>query len=755
MDADIQADADQTLEAELDAAFPAPGEVSGAVVDCFADLPRTFREQWDLVADIDPETLVERVEEDFENEPDLRREILTSYLAQRLGYTRLFHRRESLVTEPLWDLLLAENFAQLDAYDRDILWMIAASTRRVRTYIEPRAAVAAIAIWRHDDGERRRFAELLLRRKSLWLDDGWLYDLVRTLARRAHELEVNESRRLLALARTQLEGGFADTVAHMGGFFFIRRYDHWYVGSARKNLINACDEAALASPFKNQAWLDLMVDAAVSKDLTHVWLERPVQAAIRLACLHDPEREERLRHFDRRCLYEADHPRLRALYETELVALRRGDARVGAWLVDEVERAAVENPVRAMRLLELIISETHPGPTVWSVRLIRAIDTSGVSTLDPLMERLLSLYVRTYHLEPYAVRLVKRLGRAVDWSKYADVSIADLDTYLMVSDYEAPFAAFEVEYEGVRMAHTDKDAAAYVRYFREKRDDPNLVTRFVQNFRTPTDWLATGLGESSAVDALFSLLMQEFESIARAGVHSEEVLETFHDLGTQIERLDELIERPIPGVQQALRARRHRPILLAGFVGALGGGLAPHTLGASAVFDAPLLMRLATDIAARSCWFYGFDPAEDPQLPLAIMAVALSGSSPESVDADDVRRLFHTFLIRKSLIVASISQGAIAQVLGPSLHSLFDIASSSRRKRRISTDRLVGQLTRRQASWRDRVVEGAAHFVLPTVEALIGAALNMAIIYDISESAEAVLTDRFLARKYSDWQETW
>ena len=37
------------------------------------------------------------------------------------------------------------------------------------------------------------------------------------------------------------------------------------------------------------------------------------------------------------------------------------------------------------------------------------------------------------------------------------------------------------------------------------------------------------------------------------------------------------------------------------------------------------------------------------------------------------------------------------------------------------------------------------------IGALLGAALNAALIYDLCEAAQAVLTDRFLERKYPDW----
>lgn len=739
----------QTPDA-LEEALPDVDQVGAAVSECFEALPHEFRAQWELAGDLDAETLVARVEEDFANSPDLRRNILTAYLAQKLGFTWYFSRRSRL-TSALWELLNRDVYEELDESDREIVLMIAGSTRRIRPYLEPHAAVATIAIWRNDEGRRANAADLLLSERSLWTDDDWLYNLVRELAARKRELQVDPSRRLLALAQTQLDAGFADTAARMAGLFFTRIHDPWYFGPLRPNIVEACDRAS-SDPWRRREWLDLMSDAALAGELKHTWIERPMEASIRLARIDAPEREKRLRAYLSKRSFEADHARLQVLYETRLRALRKGDARIGAWLVDEVERCAPTNPTRAMRLLELIVASSDPSRAVTSVRLIRALDRTAPENVDPLIARLVTLYVRTYHLESYAVEIVKRLGPHIDWTKYPDVSDADYDTYSMVSDYEASFEGFEVEYDGVRMAHTDKDAAAYVRYFREKRTHPNVATGFVQNFAAPEEWLATSVGESRLVNDVFNAFMAELESVARSGVHAREAVETFESLGIEIDQLSSITDRPLPGVQHALRARRHRPILLAGLFGALSGGLAPATLGASSVFDAPITMRLATDIAARACWFYGFDPAQDPELPRIILAVALSGSHADPADA---HTNLHEFLIRRSLILASLAQGAFGQVLGRSVTSLFESLRQRNSKLPRSRERLVRSLSRREATWRDRFAERASDIALPTVEALIAATLNMALIYDISESAEAVLTDRFLSRKYPDWSPTW
>ena len=119
-------------------------EVSEAVVQAYEALPPTFREQWELFGELGPDELTERIRADFADQPAERREILIAYLGRRLGYRRYLHTTARLRIQPLWDLLHRENFERLTEGDRQILWMIACTTQRVRQTLHELAHQAGV-----------------------------------------------------------------------------------------------------------------------------------------------------------------------------------------------------------------------------------------------------------------------------------------------------------------------------------------------------------------------------------------------------------------------------------------------------------------------------------------------------------------------------------------------------------------------------------------------------------------------------------
>ncbi len=738
-------------EPEIEDLFHDADDVVDVVTEAYERLPRDFKRQWEVFESLSSDELGDRVRADFANEPDARREILIAYLAQRLGYWRYLNRVSSLTSDPLWDLLHKKGFDRIDDGDRQLLWMIAGSTRKVRSYLEPRAALAAVALWRLDDGRMGELATELLQRQALPADERWLYDLIRELAGRATESEVEGNKHLIDLARLQNDAGFHDIAALMGGLMLTRRYDHWYTGEVLPNLMNACDEAE-AEPWKNADWLNLMADATIQGELTHAWLERPMAAAIRMA-LTRPDREAELRAYHSQKRYDVSSIRIRHLYRTRLRAVSEGNARQGAWLLSEVERTAEHNPRRAMHLLEHLIGYSNAGSGSAGAQLVHVLELAD--ELDPLLERLATLYVRCFALEPHAYQFVERHAEAINWSNYPDVDPADVDVYFSVADYERGFENRQVEYAGVLIDHNDKDGAAHVRYFAEKRTNPNTVTGTISNFEVPTDWLAGELGESDIINRLFVELMDALEVQSAKPNYARKVLQQFAIAGEPVDRIEEIQALPLPKIHRTAKRSRQKPMLWSAAAGAVGGALAPTTLGFSATFDGPALMYQVTQVCSQMCWYFGFDPADDPALPLTILAVALTGSRPESVNEEDVYRQFHAFLVRKSIIMAAIAQGAGTQVLGNTLVSFLDMYKSSRRSFKLSGERMLRWIRRDEDDWRSRVIETANQLALPAGEGLLGAALNLALIYDVYESAEAVLTDRYLDRKYPDWKPTW
>ncbi len=112
-----------------------------------------------------------------------------------------------------------------------------------------------------------------------------------------------------------------------------------------------------------------------------------------------------------------------------------------------------------------------------------------------------------------------------------------------------------------------------------------------------------------------------------------------------------------------------------------------------------------------------------------------------------LRQNLEEFMVRKSLVMGAFAQGTVRRVAGKAVGQFLEARLGAR-----VTER-ARQLASRAVSrnLQQRAARAAPTRALPLVSALLGASLNAALIYDICEAAQAVLTDRFLERKYPDW----
>ncbi len=724
-------------------------DVSVVVAEIYEKLPSDFQEQWEAIQGHDAKRLAERVSRDFHDHPEERREILIAYLAQRLGFSWAFNRQETLVEKPLWLLLDQNTFCRLSREDLEIVVLIAASSRRSRPALEPMAALAAIALWRHGDDDMHARARQILTVHPLPSDLDWLFELMRVLAARVTDLEVDSSRRLYDLLVLQHQAGFHSLVGLALGLYFARRYGAFWRGTSRPNVIRACDEAAADYSPRMLPWLQLAAEVSVSGKLTLPWLEPLVGAAIR----HEPDRETRqkYRDFHRLRTYRITTARVAQLYLGPLRLVRSGDQRTGAFLLKNVDLMWDSNPARARDLLELLIAETGTSRGHRGARLTRVLN--AVEDVDPLVERLLALYVITFDLRNKAVVMTRRLRGRVDWARYG-VTDLDLDIYLAGADYNASLRGQMVRYGGLEIEHIDKDAAALVHYFRTKRTKVSAITSVVQSFVAPPNWIATQLGESNFVDTLFHQTMVAFERMSCERDHGQHVLKLLRAEG-EFKHFHEIQNASAQSVLRVAQHARHKALLSAAAIGAAAGALAPMTAGASVVFDGPIVMALTAEVCAATCWYFGIDPSEDPQLPTIILSVALSGSRTEAREPREVHRRLHSFLVRKSMILAALGQGSYRSVVGPTLGAGFELVRE--RSGRMASEGRFLRIIKRGADtdWSKRLLQGMNVYGLPVIEGVAGAVLNTALMYDVCESAEAILTDRFLARKYPDWKRSW
>jgi uncharacterized protein (DUF697 family) len=188
-------------------------------------------------------------------------------------------------------------------------------------------------------------------------------------------------------------------------------------------------------------------------------------------------------------------------------------------------------------------------------------------------------------------------------------------------------------------------------------------------------------------------------------------------------------------------------MLLGAFAGGISGGLAPFSWSALSVADVPILLGITADVCSRFCWYFGFDPRENPELPMEILAVALGGSRPAAIEPMLLRQNLREYAVHKSLMVGAVAHGTVTQMAGRALGTVVQQQAGDQAAKRVMdlAKRAISRNLRRRAA------ESVTSKTLPVVGAVLGASLNVALVYDVCEAAQAVLTDRFLERKYPDW----
>ncbi len=738
-----EADSEVLQDVLLDVLQDGDGEQEGASVARGKTADNVWA-QWKLLKGKSLDEVLAYIADHFANEPQRRRELLTVWMAEELGYSRMRRRKKRMMVDPLWDVLAKKRFDGLSKNGPQALWHIASSMQPHRTSLHPMAALAAVALLLNStDSVVREDARALLLQRSLPDEPRWLYELVGELADRRYG-----DAALVQLVDLALEAHFWEVAALLCAMQLVRKYSPWRAGGATKNLMRACDRAAEQFPLENKVWLTRMADAALGGRLSFSWLEKPVEAAIRLA-VADGDRQQTLREFHNLGLYDADYRRLDSLYDLWLEPWQKNDdLKAFSALIAEVEATQGANPTRAQRLLELVAA--RKGRRVGSIlaRVEYAIDNLPADeNPNGLETRLAVMYVRNFALESHAVRLVRRAHARIDWNSQDTVHHEDLEMYLIVSDYERAFEQLTYKFEGVVMEHADKNAAARTKSFVERRMDPSRITRVVRTIFMPVEWLGSSIAELSMVTAAVDHGMALFEARTARNDLTQEVLSAYKDLGYELDSYDSIATLPVDRVDSVLFRQRQRRILLGAVAGGISGGLAPFSWGVLSLADVPVMLGLTGDICSRFCWYYGFDPREQPDLPIEILAVALGGSMSSAIEPMLLRQNLREYVVQKSVVIGALTQGGAKHLGGRSASKFVERHISAKSARRFNA------LARRTVlrNMQRRAAEAAPSKTLPVVGAVLGATLNVALLYDICEAAQAVLTDRFLERKYPEW----
>lgn len=708
-----------------------------------------FKRLWKTLRRLPGREVIDRVERQLEETPQARREVLTAWLAQQLGYSRVWRTQNTLLRQPLWELLKAGQYRHLSVQGEQALAMIGRTAQSARSFIHPSVALATVALWRHsDDNQLVEEATERLEAWALPAKPEWLYEVVGAFLDDDSVEKPNRGRSLRELVELVLDCRYWEVGALLAGTLMVHRYGRWYHSPAESALTHACDVAARQYPADASWWLDVLAEAAMGGHLRFRWLEEPVQAAIRMN-IDDPHRQQQLRRYLRGRPFDADYQRLEALYDTQLKLLgQTGSEAVRRRLLVEVRRTAERHPARALRLLELMVLHSY-GPRIGSrfYRLRKAIDRLGEDQDEELCAWLVGMYVNNAKLQPHAAALVRRVGDEIDWESNPFANRQAFETYLVISDYDRAFEELTCKFDGVTLEHADKHAAARIKFFVQKRVNPSRIHRMVQSVFRPVEWLGAGLTEIGPVSDAIERGMERFEEKVRSESRRQDVVGHFRQAGVLIGSFDDIAELPAVQVERVVDRLCSRRLVLGALAGGVSGGLAPYSWGVLSLADIPIMLALTTDVCSRFCWYYGFDPGDHPDLPFEILAVALGGTRPEAIEPMLVRQNLHSHVVRKSIVVGALAHGGVTHLTGKGLSRLLQRRVEKTAFQRASSyaQRLVGRNLKHRAA-RTRTPRG-----MPLVGAALGAALNTVLMYDVCEAAQAVLTDRFLERKYPEW----
>ncbi|MFB6351067.1 MAG: hypothetical protein ABEN55_10050, partial [Bradymonadaceae bacterium] len=223
------------------------------------------------------------------------------------------------------------------------------------------------------------------------------------------------------------------------------------------------------------------------------------------------------------------------------------------------------------------------------------------------------------------------------------------------------------------------------------------------------------------------------------------VVDDYVDRGVQIAKFEDISRVGADFVSDMVAGMRYRRVLAGAGAGMGAGAASPLGYSGLNLSSAPLSLAVSVDACVRFCWYYGFDPRQEPTLPLEIMAVALEGPTPTVRNRRELCRALAEFGLRTSYLTEAVGRRSLDRIAGRILRNVLE---------QFATDG-YGDAFAGFAEWVVRT-RGDRKPVHPTFGALrgavVGAALEAALVNDVCESAEALLSDRFLARKYPDWE---
>jgi hypothetical protein len=625
----------------------------------------------------------------------------------------------------LWCLLTREAFQGMDERASDLLVSHVRAASDGRGTLRTSDALMAVALWRHGDDVEHELGRRCLCSRAFPIDHLWIYELTQFLGRDSADREVGSGRQMIDLARLYLEVGFFDSSAHLAGFFLVRRLDRWVVGSAEEHLLRACDAAASQDPFRWSVWLRVLAHCAKDGGLRHGWLEKPVEATIRLH-VGDARRLAAYRSFHSLRLYEVDSARLRELHQTWFHDLRRGGkknqpwrARAFDWLVGEMDETAVENPYRALRLGECILDE-----------LERLRDGNLIQRVE---QRLARLYFRCLCVEPGALAMV----RGQDLS---EIPPADRETFFRIADYRHGFDGLQSHLAGVKLEHADKDAAYRVLASSRRPWAPHPIVA----------WIGKAPADLAQKDRLVEALQGVLEFCGEAvWPLSQKMFRRAKTISTGVSQLAVPVQpRPdsdregVLSLEERMASVRHRALLIAVGTGGASGFFAAESPFVGSLLQAVSMAAVVEGLVGsyRNDFDLGRSRANLRQVLLGRIMQA-----PCDTSQDHEKRVTALFVRAGTLVGTAGSSGLLSLVHGSGLGG--GVLRPAKHKPALGSLRAVAE----RWGW----VEGAPRersWARASFASLLGAFVSASFVYDCCETAELIGIHSFLSAKYPEWR---
>lgn len=651
-----------------------------------------------------------------------------------------------LTARRLWRLFAGKHFARLSPEDLDTLHTLTTSAPRHLHELPTLSATAACLLWYLGPVELHDDALALLTSRPLPGELLWQRVLARKMPHDA----------LLELIRVLLRAGFHESAASLASASLSNHVRTRSKKDIHASRMRACDLVSQSAPQRFRDLLELMCDATLDGQLDLPWLEWPMRACIRLN-IDRPLRQRTLREFYASQPFDAPLERIATLYTPIIHAeyLSHGSQIPRHVLLQRhAQSLLTAHPRRAQHLLELATVFTQrTGAVTLKGKLRRALarydSAAAFSQDDPIPGTLAHLYIMHHAIEPARVAFVERVLAHTDLLDA--LPERTLQTYLLVGNYERAFEHLTCTYDGVRIQHIDKDAATRVTYYVEKYPTPRLNAQIFDLAMAPVGWVQQTLRDIQAPRQIANQLLLHYRRRLHTLDQRSHALTRLHHL-ERVEEFEDIAHLPLHHIEdslQPLRARHLSVAAIAGGLSALAGSIGP---GGFALLDVPIMLLLVTRLCHNLCWIYGFDPVQHPGLVDEILHTALWGPKPAKVQSStQIHGALEDLAVRKSLITGAIARGAVTRSsLHMIQHWIEDQSPSPSVERSLDLTRQFLQRTMPRRPTQIQTARLISRW-LPGVGAAIGALLNATFVYDLFEAAQAVLTDRFLDRKYPNW----